>query len=447
MAMLNWLSGPSRTPLHGEIRVPGDKSISHRAIMLAALAEGCSYISGFLEGEDTWATASIFKQLGVRIETPTAGERRVHGVGLHGLGVPEAALDCGNAGTAMRLLTGLLAGQVFDSVLTGDASLLKRPMRRVLEPLRRMGAGFDARNGDFPPLHIHRRSSLNGCRVTPEMASAQVKSAILLAGLYARGNTEIHELHPTRDYTERMLAAFGWPIEFSPGYARLSGGHVLEATDIVVPADFSSAAFLLVAASVIPGSELRLLDVGLNPRRTGLLQALRAMGADIREGPTREQGGERVADLQVCHAPLHGVDIPEAWVADMIDEFPVLFVAAALAQGRTRIRGAAELRVKESDRLTVMATGLRQLGVVIEEYPDGALIEGGSIHGGEVDSHADHRCAMAFAVAAQMATAAVLIRDCRNVNTSFPGFVPLVRQAGFELALSQPGADQPADAT
>ncbi len=436
MAGLDWLSSPTETPLHGRIRVPGDKSISHRAIMLAALAEGCSHISGFLEGEDTRATATIFEQLGVRIEKLAAGERWVHGVGLHGLCAPEDVLDCGNAGTAMRLLTGLLAGQVFDSVLTGDASLLKRPMRRVLEPLRQMSAGFDAREGDLPPLHIHRRSNLNGCRVTPEIASAQVKSAILLAGLYAQGNTEVHELHPTRDYTERMLAAFGWPIEFSPGYARLSGGHVLRATDIVVPADFSSAAFLLVAGSVIPGSNLHLLDVGLNPRRTGLLQALRAMGADIREGPIREQGGERVADLQVRHAPLQGVDIPEAWVADMIDEFPALFVAAALAQGSTRIRGAGELRMKESDRLAVMAAGLRKLGVDIEERPDGARIEGGPIHGGEVDSHADHRCAMAFAVAGQVADDAVLIRDCSNVNTSFPGFVPLMRQAGFNLSLA-----------
>ncbi len=436
MAMLNWSSGPAGIPLRGEIRVPGDKSISHRAIMLAALAEGRSHIAGFLEGEDTQATATIFEQLGVQIEILATGERLVHGVGLHGLRAPHQALDCGNAGTAMRLLTGLLAGQRFDSVLTGDASLLKRPMRRVLGPLRQMGAELDVREGDLPPLHIHGGSALQGCRVSPEIASAQVKSAILLAGLYAQGDTEVRELHPTRDYTERMLTAFGWPIEFSPGYARLSGGHVLQAMDIVVPADFSSAAFLLVAGSVIPGSELHLLDVGLNPRRTGLLQALRAMGADIREGPTREQGGERVADLQVRHAPLHGVDIPEVWVADMIDEFPALFVAAALAQGTTRICGAGELRVKESDRIAVMTAGLRQLGVTIEEYPDGARIEGGVIHGGKVDSYADHRCAMAFAVAGQMANDAVLIRDCSNVNTSFPGFVPLMRQAGFKLSLA-----------
>ncbi len=436
MAELDWLSSPTRTSLHGRVRVPGDKSISHRAIMLAALAEGHSRVSGFLEGKDTQATATIFEQLGVRIETPAWGERLVHGVGLHGLRAPDRSLDCGNAGTAMRLLTGLLAGQTFDSTLTGDGSLLQRPMHRVLEPLRQMGAGFDAQDGDLPPLHIHRRSHLNGCYVTPEIASAQVKSAILLAGLYAQGSTEVCEMHPTRDYTERMLAAFGWPVEFSPGHAQLSGGHVLRATDIVVPADFSSAAFLLIAGSVIPGSELHLLDVGLNPRRTGLLQALRAMGADIREGPTREQGGERVADLQVRHAPLQGVDIPEAWVTDMIDEFPALFVAAALAQGRTRIQGARELRVKESDRIAVMATGLRKLGVDIEERPDGACIEGGLIHGGEVDSHADHRCAMAFAVAGQVADDTVLIRDCSNVDTSFPRFVPLMRQAGFNLSHS-----------
>jgi 3-phosphoshikimate 1-carboxyvinyltransferase len=265
------------------------------------------------------------------------------------------------------------------------------------------------------------------------VASAQVKSALLLAGLYAAGDTEIIEPHPTRDYTERMLAAFGWPITFSPGRARLAGGHALRATDVHVPADFSSAAFFLVAASIVPGSELRLPAVGLNPRRTGLLQALRLMGADILVEHQRESGGEPVGDLLIRHAPLHGIDLPEALVPDMIDEFPVLFIAAAAASGRTRVRGAAELRVKESDRIATMAAGLRVLGTAIEETPDGAVIEGGSIGAGTVESLTDHRIAMSFAVAGLVATGPVRINDCRHVATSFPGFTELANSCGFAL--------------
>ncbi len=353
---MDWTSSPA-SALHGELAVPGDKSISHRAIMFAALAEGTSRVDGFLEGEDTRATAAIFARLGVRIETPSASRRVVHGVGLHGLAAPDGVLDCGNAGTGMRLLAGLLAGQRFDSVLSGDASLSKRPMRRVIEPLAAMGARIDSEPGGLPPLRIRGGSDLRGIDYELPVASAQVKSAVLLAGLYAHGETAVREAHPTRDYTERMLAAFGWPIRFEPGSARLSGGHRLCATDVVVPADFSSAAFFLVAASLVPGSHVLLRAVGLNPRRTGLLDALRLMGADIRELDAREQGGERVADLEVRHANLHGIEVPVALVPDMIDEFPALFVAAAAAKGTTTIRGAAELRVKESDRIAVMARG------------------------------------------------------------------------------------------
>jgi 3-phosphoshikimate 1-carboxyvinyltransferase len=260
-----------------------------------------------------------------------------------------------------------------------------------------------------------------------------VKSALLLAGLYAVGETEIIEPHPTRDYTERMLAAFGWPIVFEPGLARLAGGHTLRATDVDVPADFSSAAFFLVAASIVPGSELRLPAVGLNPRRTGLLQALRLMGANIVVEHLRESGGEPVGDLVVRHAPLYGVELPEALVPDMIDEFPVLFIAAAVASGRTVIRGAAELRVKESDRIATMATGLRALGVSIEETPDGAIIRGGRIGAGAVESHLDHRIAMSFAVAGLVASGPVRVNDCRHVATSFPGFLELANRCGFAL--------------
>lgn len=432
MDRLDWSSRRGQ-PLRGSVRVPGDKSVSHRALMLAALADGRSHIRGFLEGEDTRATAAVLAQLGVRIDIPADGERVVHGVGLHGLRGTVQALDCGNAGTGMRLLAGLLAGQAFDSTLVGDASLSKRPMRRITDPLALMGARIDTRDG-LPPLRVHGGQPLRGIRYELPVASAQVKSALLLAGLYASGSTEIIEPHPTRDYTERMLEAFGWPIAFEPGRAKLDGGHALRATDVDVPADFSSAAFFLVAASIVPGSELRLPSVGLNPRRTGLLQALRLMGADIGIDNPRESGGETVGDLVVRHAPLRGIELPVELVPDMIDEFPVLFIAAAAARGRTVVRGAAELRVKESDRIATMAAGLRALGVAIEETPDGAVIDGGAIGAGKVESLTDHRIAMSFAVAGLVADGAVRINDCRHVATSFPGFLELANGCGFVLA-------------
>lgn len=432
MSRLDWNSHPGRT-LQGSVRVPGDKSVSHRALMLSALAGGRSHIRGFLEGEDTRATAAVLQKLGVLIEVPADGERVVHGVGLHGLRGTAEVLDCGNAGTGMRLLSGLLAGQAFDSTLVGDASLSKRPMRRVTEPLALMGARIDTQDG-LPPLHVHGGQGLHGIRYTLPVASAQVKSALLLAGLYAEGETEVIEPHPTRDYTERMLAAFGWPITFEPGRARLSGRHTLSATDVDVPADFSSAAFFLVAGSIVPGSELRLPAVGLNPRRTGLLQALRLMGADIRVENERESGGEPVGDLIVRYAPLHGIELPEALVPDMIDEFPALFVAASVARGRTVVRGAAELRVKESDRIATMAAGLRAIGAAIEETPDGAVIDGGALAGGEVDSHGDHRIAMSFAVAGLVSQGSIRINDCDNVATSFPRFLELANDCGFGLS-------------
>jgi len=433
---VDWTSSPAGR-LRGDLRVPGDKSISHRAVMFASLADGVSRITGFLEGEDTRATARAFVEMGVQIEAPGASERIVHGVGLHGLRAPVAPVDCGNAGTGMRLLAGLLAGQQFDSTLVGDESLSRRPMRRVIEPLAQMGANIAAQPGGLPPLQITGAQRLRGIDYTLPVASAQVKSAVLLAGLYASGETRVTEPHPTRDYTERMLATFGWPIEFGAGWSKLAGGNRLRATDVVVPADFSSAAFFLVAATLVPGSELLLQAVGMNPRRTGLLQALSAMGADIRPANARELGGEAVADLAVRHAPLRGIDLPLEIVPDMIDEFPALFVAAAAAAGTTRIRGAAELRVKESDRIAVMAKGLRALGIAVEETPDGAVIHGGRIEGGEVDSAGDHRCAMSFAIAGLVAGGAVRIRDCANVATSFPDFVGLARGCGFDLDTTQ----------
>ncbi|MEO7252308.1 MAG: 3-phosphoshikimate 1-carboxyvinyltransferase [Arenimonas sp.] len=433
---VDWLAGGG-SPLHGSIRVPGDKSISHRAVMLAAIAQGQSRISGFLEGEDTRASARILGQLGVRIDSLADGERVVSGVGLHGLAGSDSQLDCGNAGTGMRLLAGLLAGQNFSSCLVGDESLSTRPMGRIIVPLTAMGAKIESGPHGRPPLIIHANNVLQAIDFTTPIPSAQLKSAILLAALYAHGITVVREPQPTRDYTERMLAAFGWPVEFSPGHVRLSGGHILTATEVAVPADFSSAAFFIVAATIVPGSDLKLTAVGMNPRRTGLLQALRLMGADIVEESPRQQGGEIVADLRVRFARLRGADIPSALVPDMIDEFPALFVAAAVAEGSTRVTGASELRVKESDRLAVMTQALVSLGAKIEETPDGAIIQGGTLRGGQANSHGDHRIAMSLAVAAQLASGEVRILDCANVATSFPDFPALASSSGFGLKPAQ----------
>ena len=434
---LDWIARRGG-PLRGRLRVPGDKSISHRAIMFAALAEGTSRITGFLEGEDTRATARVFEQLGVRIEAPAPSERIVHGVGLDGLRASASPLDCGNAGTGMRLLAGLLAGQLFDSVLVGDESLSRRPMRRVTEPLARMGARIETADGGLPPLRIEGGAALNGIDFESPVASAQVKSAVLLAGLYAEGRTSVVEPRPTRDYTERMLRAFGADIEFAPGRASLMGRPRLRAIDVHVPSDFSSAAFFIVAACVVPGSDLVIEGVGMNPRRTGLLEALRLMGADIEVGSPREEGGEPVADLRVRASELRGIEVPTEVVPDMIDEFPALFAAAACATGTTVVRGAEELRVKESDRIAAMATALRALGIAVTETPDGALIQGGRTHGGRVDSLGDHRIAMSLAVLAQRAERDVSIGDVANVATSFPGFVELANGSGMALAVSRP---------
>ena len=430
--MTDWIARSGR-PVLGRVRVPGDKSVSHRAIMLASIADGTSRIDGFLEGEDTRATARIFGQLGVRIEAPSDGQRIVHGVGVDGLQRPDGLLDCGNSGTAMRLLSGLIASQTFACTLVGDESLSKRPMRRVTDPLSLMGAQIHAEPDGTPPLRIEPVARLAGIDYASPVASAQVKSAVLLAGLRAGGLTSVTEPHPTRDYTERMLEAFGIDINYKPGFASLRGGQRLRATDVQVPGDFSSAAFAIVAATLVPGSELLLEDVGIDPRRTGLLDALRLMGANIelfdkRSGPTGN-----IANINVRHAPLHGIDVPVDLVPDMIDEFPVLFAAAARANGTTRVRGAAELRVKESDRITAMADGLRTLGVEVNETDDGADIQGGNVSEGDVDSLGDHRIAMAFAVLAQCASGDVRIRDIDNVATSYPGFDTGMRDLGFGL--------------
>jgi 3-phosphoshikimate 1-carboxyvinyltransferase len=420
--------------LRGCLRVPGDKSISHRAIMLGALAEGTTTITGFLEGEDCLATLRAFRAMGVRIDGPGQGRVTVRGVGLEGLRAPVEPLDMGNSGTSMRLMSGLLAGQAFDTVLTGDASLTRRPMRRVTEPLARMGARIETTEPGAAPLRIQGGQRLVGIDYLLPVASAQVKSGLLLAGLYAEGVTRVTEPAPTRDHTERMLEGFGYPVtRESHRTVALTGGGRLIATAIDVPADVSSAAFFLVGASIAPGSDLMLEHVGVNPTRTGVIDILRLMGADIEALNPRLAGGEPVADLRVRHAPLRGVCIPEDLVPLAIDEFPALFVAAACAEGETVLTGAEELRVKESDRIQVMADGLNALGIVARPTPDGMIIRGGPLSGGAVDSRGDHRIAMSFAIAALRAGGPIRIRDCANVNTSFPGFVSLARTVGLAV--------------
>ncbi len=420
--------------LRGRIRVPGDKSISHRAIMLGALADGATAIDGFLEGEDCLATLRAFRAMGVRIDGPDRGRVTVQGVGLRGLRAPDGPLDMGNSGTSMRLMSGILAGQAFDTVLTGDASLTRRPMRRVTEPLARMGARIDGTERGTAPLRIRGGQRLTGIDYPLPVASAQVKSCLLLAGLYAEGVTRITEPAPTRDHTERMLEGFGYPLAREGGRTvAVTGRGRLTGTEIDVPADISSAAFFLVGASIAPGSDLVLEHVGVNPTRTGAIDILRLMGADIEWLNPRLAGGEPVADLRVRHAPLHGIRIPAELVPLAIDEFPALFVAAACAEGETVLTGAAELRVKESDRIQVMADGLAALGIAAAPTPDGIVIRGGALSGGTVDSHGDHRIAMSFAVAALRARGPIRIGDCANVNTSFPGFAALAREAGLAV--------------
>ena len=430
---LIYLANPGGS-LSGRIRVPGDKSISHRSIMLGSLAEGVTQVEGFLEGEDALATLQAFRDMGVVIEGPHHGKVTIHGVGLNGLKPPPGPLYLGNSGTSMRLLSGLLAAQPFDTVLTGDASLSKRPMNRVAKPLREMGAVIETGAEGRPPLTIRGGQRLTGMSYEMPMASAQVKSCLLLAGLYAAGETSVTEPAPTRDHTERMLRGFGYPVTVDGNVAHVESGHKLTATHIEVPADISSAAFFLVAASIAEGSELVLEHVGINPTRTGVIDILKLMGADLSLENQREVGGEPVADIRVRAAKLKGIDIPEDLVPLAIDEFPVLFVAAACAEGRTVLRGAEELRVKESDRIQVMADGLIALGVKAEPTPDGIIIEGGPIGGGEVWSHGDHRIAMSFSVASLRATAPIRIHDCANVATSFPNFLGLAAGAGIRVA-------------
>ena len=423
----------------GSIRVPGDKSISHRSIMMGSLADGVTEVFGFLEGEDSLATLQAFRDLGVTIEGPNNGHVKIYGVGMHGLLPPHGPLYLGNSGTSMRLLAGLLSAQNFDVELTGDESLSRRPMGRVTKPLAQMGAAIESQEDGTPPLKIQGGQALKGIHYDMPMASAQVKSCILLAGLYAEGAVSVTEPAPTRDHTERMLRGFGYPVTSDGNKITLIGGGGLTATTIDVPADISSATFFMVAASITPGSDLTLEHVGINPTRIGVLNILKAMGGKIEVHNEREVGGEPVADIRVQYAPLKGIHIPEDQVPLAIDEFPALFVAAACAEGTTVLTGAEELRVKESDRIQVMADGLQALGVKADATADGIVIEGGPLGGGTVESHGDHRIAMSFAVAALRAEADITINNCANVAASFPNFVELSRKVGMKLDVAEVG--------
>lgn len=419
--------------LQGRIRVPGDKSISHRSIMLGSLAEGVTEISGFLEGEDSLATVAAFRAMGVAIEGPHQGRVTINGVGLHGLKQPSGPLDCGNSGTSMRLLAGLLSGQSFDVELIGDASLSRRPMKRIAKPLAAMGAKIETVGEGTPPLRIKGGQALQGIHYEMPVASAQVKSALLFAGLYAQAKTCVTEPAPTRDHTERMLKGFGYSVERRGSTVCVKSGGKLTATAIDVPADISSAAFFMVGASIASGSDIVLEHVGINPTRTGIIDILRLMGADLQVQNQKEVGGEPVADIRVRAATLKGIHVPPELVPLAIDEFPVLFIAAACAQGETVVTGAEELRVKESDRIQVMADGLVALGIDARPTADGMIIQGGKIGSGRINSCGDHRIAMAFAMAALRANGPIVIDDCANVATSFPGFQRLAQAAGLDV--------------
>jgi 3-phosphoshikimate 1-carboxyvinyltransferase len=425
---MNTLTTRPGTPLRGHVRVPGDKSISHRALLLGALAEGSSQISGFLPSSDCLATLSCLQALGVEIESHDEMTLTVHGRGLRGLREPvrskksPAPLNCLRSGTTMRLLAGILAGQAFESTLSGDGQLLRRPMRRITAPLRRMGAEIADQDGHAPLVIRGRR--LRGHEHTLAIASAQVKSALLLAGLYADGPTTVHQPGPARDHTERMLVAMGAAIETGGLTVTLSPTATLSPLTLDVPGDISSAAFLLVGALLTPGSEITIQGVGVNPTRTGLLDVLGAMGAKIAQSNTRQKGNEPRADLAVCWTPeLRGVEVAGDTVVRMIDEFPALAVAATQAHGTTRVHDAAELRVKETDRIATVVAELRKLGAQVEPRPDGFVVQGPTpLRGATVNSHGDHRLAMALAVAGLIAQGETVIENTACIADSFPGF-------------------------
>ncbi len=434
--MANFIASPSEF-LKGSIKVPGDKSISHRSIMLGSIANGVTNVSGFLEGEDTLATLNAFKDMGVKIEREVSNVV-INGVGMNGLRPSLKPLNLGNSGTSIRLMTGLLSAQSFDSMLCGDESLSKRPMARIIDPLREMGAIIKS-SDSMPPLSISGNQKLSALKYTLPVASAQIKSCLLLAGLYADGETCITENETTRDHTERMLKGFGYQVTSSSGKVSLTGGGQLQACDIEVPSDISSAAFFIVAASIAKNADITLEAVNINPTRTGVIEILKLMGANIELNNQREEAGELVSDIRVCSSSLKGITIPEELVPLAIDEFPAIFIAASCAHGETLLTGARELRVKESDRIQVMADGLLSLGIENEVLEDGIRIKGGEFQKQTsiIKSHHDHRISMAFAIASARSNFELDIEGVDNVKTSFPNFVELVNQVGMNLIETQ----------
>jgi 3-phosphoshikimate 1-carboxyvinyltransferase len=443
--VMDLVISPKRIALRGDVRVDGDKSISHRAALFGALAEGVTEVHGFLTGEDTRHTAHIMAAMGAQITEAAPARLTVRGVGKAGLRAPAHALDCGNSGTGMRLLAGVLAGQRFASTLTGDASLNVRPMRRVMAPLKLMGADISGTERDTAPLLIRPVTQLRAIDYATPVASAQVKSCVLLAGLYAQGITTVREPEPTRDHTERMLAAFGAQLTRDGLAASIAGGVQLVGQTVHVPADPSSAAFFAVAAAISPGSNVLLRDVCINPRRTGIFATLADMGAEVSFENQRTMGAEPVADIRVRGGALRGVQVPKERVADMIDEFPIFFIAASAATGVSEVIGAQELRVKESDRIGAMVRGLASLGVHAQERDDGVRIEGAGAQLGEsrkqgrepcvIDSRGDHRIAMSFVIASLCANVPIKVLDCANIATSFPGFIALCQQLGLDVCV------------
>ena len=420
-------------PLSGSIKVPGDKSISHRSIMLGSIAEGVTRVSGFLEGDDSLATLNAFKEMGVPIQREGT-KVTIQGVGMNGLKEPRKPLNLGNSGTSIRLMSGLLSAQTFDSVLCGDESLSSRPMGRVINPLQEMGADISGKDSK-PPLLIKGGKQLSAIEYTLPVASAQIKSCLLLAGLYSEGTTSIIENGISRDHTERMLKGFGYDVISSPNKISLLGGGTLKGCEIEVPSDISSAAFFMVAGCISENSSIHLNSVNINPTRTGVIDILKLMGGNIELSNERLQAGELIADIKVTSSKLKGIEIPENLVPLAIDEFPVLFIAASCAEGETILTGAKELRVKESDRIQVMADGLTSLGINNEVLEDGIRISGGEFkkQTNSIRSHHDHRISMAFAIASVRSKFDIEIEGVDNVKTSFPNFIELANSIGMKI--------------
>ena len=421
------------------LTVPGDKSVSHRALLLGSIASGRTEVSGFLPGDDCLATLAAMRALGVDIRQPGATEISIAGVGLNGMQAPAKDLDLGNSGTAMRLMAGLLCGQQFDSVLEGDESLSGRPMGRIITPLLAMGADIRSREGS-PPLVISATGGLQAIDYELPMASAQVKSAVLLAALYATGTTRVTEPAITRDHTERMLRSMGGTVTVANGRISIAGGQTLRGCQVQVPADLSSAAFVILAALLADDADVLIENVGVNPTRTGVIDILQSMGAEISLENAQLLGNEPVADIRVRSSRLQGGLVDADLVSLAIDEFPVLFVAAAVASGKTEFKGIGELRVKESDRIAAMADGMRILGIEVDEFDSGAVVHGGRIAGGSVHSHGDHRVAMSFAVAGTIAADEVIVEDVAAVDTSFPGFQDCMASMGADIRVQEVGS-------